>query len=90
MSYKKLNINSEVLVQLTNLGAKILADDFNKWTPDSSKHRTASYYIGKCDINGYYPMQLHQVMNVFGQQLSVGCNLAFSLQILIKEKDLTD
>ena len=90
MDYKKLNINSEVLLQLTNEGAKLLAANFNKWMLDSSKHRTASYYIGKCDTNGYYPMQLHQVISVFGDHLCVGCHLAFETNILIKETDLTD
>lgn len=86
MGYKKFNINDRVKIKLTDLGCKILADDFNKWSP--IEKRTPDYYKGQCDENGFYEMQLWCIMERFGEFIGMAIPSPFENVILLKETDL--
>ena len=81
---KTLNMNSYVRIKLTSYGIEVL----------HRKHegiRAAYPFIGKfsppkTDKDGYYKMQLWQVMNIFGQYMYDGnINLPFELDIQIDD-----
>lgn len=63
----KLNLNEQVKVKLTDLGLKILEDDYNRLK--MSIPHLEDYMPLKIDAQGYSKMQLHELMSKFGKYM---------------------
>lgn len=83
---KKLNINSNVKVKLTEFGKEFHKQrhiDF--W---NSLQKEVYVPPGE-DKDGYCEFQLWSLMEIFGSLCRMGCELPFETVILIDDKDLT-
>ena len=77
------NINHQVKVKLTNYGISVWAEHYNKY---STKPLTAESILklkDKEDENGYTNFQMHDLMSVFGDKISMGGKLCFDTNIVL-------
>ena len=75
---KTLSINSQVRIKLTSRGIKKL----------KRKHIISNFTPPKVDKDGYYEMQLWQVMNIFGgDMIASNPSLPFEPNIQIDDAE---
>lgn len=77
--YIKFNVNGYTKVKLTNNGLKIIE---NYWGG-----RIPEWYNNYVDADGYYSFQMHELMNIFGENMTIGFNPPFETDILIEVDD---
>lgn len=82
MKKYKFNVNLYMYVKLTDFGKEKIIE---KAGPDYFK-----YCIESCkQPDGYYKLQAHRVMNLFGEYLWNGTlNLPFDLEVYFTDEDL--
>lgn len=84
---KTLNINKAVKVKLTNLGKDLYYHQYDKFNIHSGKPSIQPSYP-KVDENGYTSFQLWELMQLYGQSLTMGGTvesntLPFETEIII-------
>lgn len=91
---KKLNLNTQVKIKLTDFGIQILQNKYLEWVgslPEHSVYKHKKFEIN-VDENGYMDISLFELMKNFGQYIT--CNqsavLPFENPVLIDEKILED
>lgn len=72
--WKKFNVNDFVKIKLTDYGKELL---------ESGKLRA---HVPRKE-NGFYVLQLWELMNVFGEHVGNGCKIPFETAILLEVKD---
>lgn len=81
MTKVKYNVNYHMYVKLTNYGKELII-----------KKRGYDYFeacIESCkQENGYYQLQCHEVMSLFGDHIGNGCKLPFETTVYFDSKDL--
>lgn len=90
MTYKKLNVNANVKVLLTEFGKQMLEQDHNKFWGSGGMLDKFPYEPYKSDADGYVKFQLWTLMDRLGKYCGLGCEMPFDTVILIDEKDLMD
>ncbi len=81
------NINNHVRVKLTDKGKDIYYhqhDEHNKRMGEYGMDPIKPSYP-KINKDGYYETQMHQLMYVFGESLSMGSVLPFDSNVYIEE-----
>ena len=82
----KISINDEVKVKLTDFGIQILKerhDQLNKKIKESGGKGIE--FVLRIDKDGYYKTQLYNLMNTFGEYMTVGSEgLPFEIEIEIE------
>lgn len=88
MRYKELNLNSYVKVKLMDRGKDIYYHQY-----DEINAKAGGIWIKptmpQVDEDGYTEMQLWEFMRLYGSYMVMGINAPCSLNVLIKEEDLT-
>jgi hypothetical protein len=78
----EFNLNNEIYVKLDDKGYQLLADEHNKYFPESK--RTADYYREKADINGYTTFQAWDFISKFGKVTTLSKSDYYNIIIKIK------
>lgn len=77
----KYNVNYHMYVKLTNYGKELIIKkhgyDYFEACIESCKQE-----------NGYYQLQCHEVMSLFGDHIGNGCKLPFEPTVYFDSKDL--
>lgn len=79
--FVKHNVNNQVKVKLTKRGQEIL---------DARYARFDLVNTRKPDKDGYISFQMHDLMNTFGQHMSLGYEVPFDTEILIQVSENKD
>jgi hypothetical protein len=88
---KSFNINSTVKVKLTEYGKRIHKEFWEDYFWNSIGRLPEYPYVPpKEDENGYYEVQMWELMQDFGAYCGMGRELPFETVILIDEDDLKD
>lgn len=90
MTYKKLNVNANVKVKLTEFGKQMLEQDHNEFWSSRGMLDKFPYEPYKSDADGYVKFQLWSLMKHLGMYCGLGLEMPFDTVILIDEKDLMD
>lgn len=84
--WMEFNVNHQVRIRLTDAGRQILRDNYERLfagSPLADEYRELA-----SDADHWVPMQLWQVMQDFGPQISLGCIPPFETSIQIHRSDL--
>lgn len=73
----KVSLNDFVKVKLTKFGYEIHKRDYEKLQGMSPYFANRPYKRPKLDSDGYFKMQLHTLMNTFGQYTILGNETPF-------------
>jgi len=77
----KYNVNSHMYVKLTSYGKELIIKkhgyDYFEACIESNKQ-----------ANGYYQLQCHEVMHLFGEYIGNGCKVPFEPTVYFDSKDL--
>lgn len=79
----KYNVNSHIYIKLTDYGKEII---IKKYGYSYFEHCVEA----NKEENGLYRLQLHQVMNYFGEHLFNGCEMPFETTVYFDKFELTD
>lgn len=87
---KRLNLNANVKVKLTERGKAILdmklAERVRRWNCENR----CPYQSRPTDVSGYIEFQMWELMHEFGANVYNGCLPPFDMVILIDDKHLKD
>ena len=84
----EFNINNHVYVQLTDVGVSILKkrhDELQKCCPTFH-----DFHLPKVDKDGWTKYQLHDLMNTFGNAVSLGYEIPFYTKIRFEKNDMRE
>ena len=89
---KQINLNAEVTIELTDLGEKILHEEFNEITKNSQILKNTDFEDVYKIKNGKIAMPLWRVMNTFGLYMNQGApNYPIkNLMIYINDSDIKE
>ena len=91
---KKFNINNNVKVKLTDIGRKMIVDQYTECLADSREEIEQSVITDKTDADGYTRLQMWRFMGIFGDLVGnpfrANAIKPFEMDILIDETDLED
>jgi hypothetical protein len=76
------NINNYVKVKLTDKGKEIFYHQHDEINDLAGKELIEPHYP-EVDVDGYTEFQLWELMRLYGEHLSNGCNLPFETNIVI-------
>lgn len=82
---KRLNLNSDVKVRLTEKGYKRMADRYNEFVEANRlklERREPSYYKEQADSDGFCTMQMWKLMDEFGG-MHMAIDQLMSLDLII-------
>lgn len=82
---KNFNINNNVYVRLTDYGRKIHRNIYNAIAKEYAGKLPWAYKAPKEDKEGWSKWQLHDLMNIFGEFMVMGCELPFETTIRIED-----
>lgn len=80
-----MNVNMEVKIKLTGFGISILKekhDELNQRIYENGGQGFGEFEI-KLDEEGYYKTQLWNLMNVFGEYMTMGFIVPFDTNIIM-------
>ena len=80
----KININDIVKIKINEKGIDILKkehEELKKYFP-----KLGDFNLQKVDEYGYTEMQLHDVMRIFGEYLTLGFDLPIETEIIVNDK----
>ena len=90
MKLKELNLNREVFIKLNERGFARLAEEYNRYARPHNR-RTDRYYKAEAARHqGWYKIQLWELMQVFGDVCYNGAPLCFEMDIRIPEESLKE
>lgn len=85
---KRFNMNSNVKVQLTQIGLDELERQHNEYARDIEYFREHPFKPPKTDEDGYSTWQLHHLMSTLGHLCTLGFNPPFKTEMLFNETNL--
>ena len=90
--YFSFNLNHKIKVKLLPKGYQYLADIHNKLYRDMQGYekRSADYYKGQADADGYTTLQAWEFIDYFGAVTYHGSSGYFLMSILIDKADLKE
>ena len=81
MSRVKYNLNRHILVKLTDLGKELIIKKYGYGCFETMWEREKT-------SDGYYKVQAHKFMNMFGEHLFNGCKMPCEPTVYFLEEDL--
>jgi len=72
----RFNVNDQVLIKVTKRGEEIFNKYYKELGLDPSPY--VEMYLQR---DGRFKMQMHEVMHVFGPELTNGCTIPFETEI---------
>tara|TARA_R110000796_G_scaffold242285_1_gene364314 strand:+ start:336 stop:599 length:264 start_codon:yes stop_codon:yes gene_type:complete len=79
----KFNINHYVKAKITEHGYSVWADSYNKYSTKPLNTESIIKLRNRADKDGYTSFQMHNFMNVFGENTGMGSKMCFDTNIII-------